>query len=288
MNHTSKMVLVPESAYSSLISSRIEETAPVIFELTRLDEQLEKVLHDPALASDIKFLKYEQLLRRHKQLKQQQYKPPETPTLANPPLQPEEQQQQQLQQQVVQRQLNPNILNSLPATYQQMGQILVEAIEKDDRIQWDEKDQLIFNGLPIAGSNILDLVHDFSKKLPNRPMAKGARQFAQLLKQTNVPLTAIGSKDRRELLKTPLEQAEPTFGVQRTPINTPPYKTPPNLSGFRSVDKSPYANDSNDSFFDDKTSDQRSMPRTIRNSNRKAAKKGQTGKGSDRFNVYHW
>jgi hypothetical protein len=295
MNHTSKMVLVPESAYSTLLSSKIEEISPLIFELTRLDEQLEKILRDPTLAPDVKYIKYEQLLRRHKQLKWQQNKPdlsarsesPPPPAPVNvpanvvaPPLQQQLQQQQQQQQQQQVRQLDPNILSTLPATYLRAGQMLVDAIEKDDIIQWDNNNQLIFNGQPIRGSNLLDLVHDFSKKPPNRPMAKGAKEFAQLLKQANVPLAAIGSKDRRDLLKSPPGPPEPVLGVQQTPFRTPPT----NSAGFQRADQSPWADDS---FTGIERGAKRYSPRTITNSNRKN-KKGQTGRGSDRFNIYHW
>ncbi len=41
--------------------------------------------------------------------------------------------------------------------------MLVDATEKDDRIQWDNNNLLIFNGQPIRGSNLLDLGNDFSK-----------------------------------------------------------------------------------------------------------------------------
>ena len=290
MNHTSKMVLVPESAYSTLLSAKIEETSPLIFELTRLDEQLEKVLRDPTLAPDVKYIKYEQLLRRHKQLKWQQSKPdlgtraesPPPPATVNvstnvtaSPLQQQQEQQQQL------RQLDPNILRTLPATYYHAGKMLVDAIEKDDTIQWDNNNQLMFNGQPIRGSNLLDLVHDFSKKPPNRPMAKGAKEFAQLLKQANVPLAAIGSKDRRDLLKSPPGPSEHVLGVQQTPFKTPPT----NSAGFQEADQSPWADDS---FTGIERGAKRHAPRSITNSNRKTAKKGQTGRGSDRFNIYRW
>jgi len=291
MNHTSKMVLVPESAYSTLLSSKMEETSPLIFELTRLDQQLENFLRVPTLAPDVKYIKYEQLLRRHKQLKWQQNKPdlstraesPPPPAAINVPanvVAPLQQQQQQQQQQHHVRQLDPNILSTLPATYYHAGKMLVDAIEKDDIIQWDNNNQLIFNGQPIRGSNLLDLVHDFSKKPPNRPMAKGAKEFAQLLKQANVPLAAIGSKDRRDLLKSPPGPPGPVLGVQQTPFRTPPT----NSAAFQRADQSP----STDDYFTGKEREAKQhTPRTVTNSNRKN-KNGQMGRGSDRFNIYHW
>jgi hypothetical protein len=177
--------------------------------------------------------------------------------------------------------LDPNILSTLPATYLRAGQMLVDAIEKDDIIQWDNNNQLIFSGQPIRGSNLLDLVHDFSKKPLNRPMAKGAREFAQLLKQANVPLAAIGSKDRRDLLKSPPGPPEPVLGVQQTPFRTPPT----NSAGFQRAEQSPRADDS---FTGTERGVKRNTPRMITNSNRKTTKTGQTGRGSDRFNIYHW
>ena len=69
------MVLVPESTYSGLLSKQSiqkEQADPLIFQLVRLNEQLEHIQKNPHLPTDVKYKKYMATLNRYLQLKDMQ------------------------------------------------------------------------------------------------------------------------------------------------------------------------------------------------------------------------
>ena len=72
MEHTKKMVLVHETTYSGLLSQQNiqnEQTDPLIFQLMRLNEQLQSILNDRTIPADFKYQKYMSTLNRYLQLK---------------------------------------------------------------------------------------------------------------------------------------------------------------------------------------------------------------------------
>ena len=73
MEHTKKMMLVPETAYNTLLAHRNEETNPLTMETCRVNEQLQSILNDESLAPDVKMIHVNNMLSRYLMLKDQQF-----------------------------------------------------------------------------------------------------------------------------------------------------------------------------------------------------------------------
>ena len=83
-----------------------------------------------------------------------------------------------------------NIVGTLPKTLQEKGRQLLSRLSK---VAWNERGELMHEGVPIPASNAVDLVHDL---LRNRKTARdpvGWRQFAKQMRSANIPLELVGS-----------------------------------------------------------------------------------------------
>jgi hypothetical protein len=195
MQHTKKMVMVPQDTYNSLLTKQQDIVQPLINKLINVDDQLEMLLNDHTIPADVKVQKYEQLFHRRQQMKIEQEKPMEIQMKDQPAA-------------IVPQ----NIVQTLPLNAQTFAKVLLEHMSRHKhKINWDEKGQLIIHGQPIEGSHIVDLIHDFSKPLRSQVAGvRGYKEFSTLLKETNAPNSAIGNKQR---MKSGIGQLPP-FGVQ--------------------------------------------------------------------------
>ena len=78
-----------------------------------------------------------------------------------------------------------NIVGTLPKTLQEKGRQLLSRLSK---VAWNERGELMHEGVAIPASNAVDLVHDL---LRNRKTARdpaGWRQFAKQMRSANIPL----------------------------------------------------------------------------------------------------
>ena len=159
--------------------------APFLHQLSTLDQQLQTILNDNSIPPELKLQKYTQTLQRYQSLKSQQIPMSQPAKLAQPKIDAEE------------------VLEAVPKPFKHKARLLMQHMKKHDELfDWTPDGQLKYQGKPISGSNVLDLVYDFSrKKGPLSEPAIGSRQFARLLKESNVPKVAIGNSDR---MKEPL------------------------------------------------------------------------------------
>jgi hypothetical protein len=119
--------------------------------LGRLENQLDTILKEP-LSSEERYARYEQTFRRIQQLRGMQLNPP--PYLAPDAPLPV--------QQVIYQKLPTEVLSTLGRNHKKSGELLVKHIERNPVFKWDENMQLVVDGNPIKGSNMVDLVHDFT------------------------------------------------------------------------------------------------------------------------------
>ena len=160
-----------------------QQDAPFLNQLSNLDQQLQTILNDNSLPPELKLQKYTQTLQRYQSLKSEQMP---TRTLPVEPAKPKIE--------------TDGVLDAIPKPFKSKANLLMQHMNKyRELFDWTPDGRLKFQGTPIHGSHILDLVYDFSrKKGPLSEPAIGARQFARLLKETNVPKVAIGNPDRMQ------------------------------------------------------------------------------------------
>ena len=185
MQHTTKMVMVPQDAYSSLVSQQKQLYPPVIGQLSNLDQELQTILTNPNLSTDAKYHQYMNVFGRYQKLKQG----PEPPQLQAPPPPPIEER---------------NIVSNLPKAVQRKGKILMDHIRANPEVfTFQKTGELVVNGSPVVGSNVTDLIHYATRTRPNVTKPEGYDQFKDLLDATNVPKEAVRANTRPVVFSTP-------------------------------------------------------------------------------------
>lgn len=183
--------MVPEDAYSSLISQQQQLIPPPITQLSNLDMELKGILNNPGLSVDQKYDQYYRTFARYGNL-QDQYKQP--PPRQAPVLAPVQQQEVEVPKDIPELEL----LASLPQTARKKARLLLNHFKrKPQEIHWNNDGQLVVNGSAVPNSNITDLVHFFTRERPTAQPPSGAVEMAHLLQETNVPVEALA----RESLK---------------------------------------------------------------------------------------
>ena len=60
--------------------------------------------------------------------------------------------------------LESEIVESAPKTMKKRVRLLLEKLKADSTTQWNERGEFVYNGVPIRGSNMVDLVNDVLRK----------------------------------------------------------------------------------------------------------------------------
>ena len=82
------------------------------------------------------------------------------------------------------------------------------ALSRLSTVTWNERGELMHEGVAVHGSNVVDLVHDL---LRNRKTTDpvGWRQFANQMRAANVPMELVGNVARRRYMqkRTPIKRS---------------------------------------------------------------------------------
>ena len=108
--------------------------------------------------------------------------------------------------------LEATVLATVPKTMQAKASRLMEHLKRD--IAWTARGELIHEGVPVVGSNVVDLVNDLLRKRQTAPT--GWLPFARQLRAINLPMTLVGNVARRAYIRP-----EPTVTPSRR-SSTPP------------------------------------------------------------------
>ena len=93
-----------------------------------------------------------------------------------------------------------NIVGTLPKTLQEKGRQMLSRLSK---VAWNERGELMHEGVPIPASNAVDLVHDL---LRNRKTARdpvGWRQFAKQMRSANIPWSSSATMPGENTCRNP-------------------------------------------------------------------------------------
>ena len=93
-----------------------------------------------------------------------------------------------------------NIVATLPKTLQEKGRQLLARLSK---VEWNERGELMHEGVAIPGSNAVDLVHDLIRNRKTARDPVGWHQFAKQMRSANIPLELVGNDARRKHMQKP-------------------------------------------------------------------------------------
>jgi hypothetical protein len=204
MQHATKMVMVPQDAYSSLMSQQKQMYSPVVNQLSNLDQELQSIMSNQNIPSDAKYHHYRQVFGRYQQLRNQQF-PQSTPNFTKMST------DTQTFNDFAAKGLpidERHLIETLPKPSRRKAKILLDHLKQNDRsFQWLDSGELVADGTTIHGSNISDLIHHVTRNRPTARTPEGSEQFSELLDKTNVPKEAFN-------------RSETTFRTPTTPFTT--------------------------------------------------------------------
>ena len=85
----------------------------------------------------------------------------------------------------------------------------MEHLKRD--ISWTARGELIHEGVPVAGSNVVDVVNDMLRKTD----PTGWQPFARQLRAMNLPMELVGNIARRDYIRqatTPTSRSSSSSG----------------------------------------------------------------------------
>ena len=107
-----------------------------------------------------------------------------------------------------------DVVDTVPKTMQAKARRLMEHLKRD--ISWTARGELIHESVPVAGSNVVDLVNDLLRKRKTDPT--GWQPFARQLRAMNLPMELVGNVARRDYIR----QATPTTPTRRRRVMATP------------------------------------------------------------------
>ena len=90
-----------------------------------------------------------------------------------------------------------DVVGTLPKTLQTKGRQLLSRLST---VAWNERGELMHEGVAIPGSNAVDLVHDLMRKRKTSDPV-GWQQFANQMRAANIPMELVGNVTRRRYIQ---------------------------------------------------------------------------------------
>ena len=115
--------------------------------------------------------------------------------------------------------IEADVVDTVPKTMQAKARRLMEHMKRN--ISWTARGELIHEGVPVAGSNVVDLVvNDLLRKRKTDPT--GWQPFARQLRDMNLPMELVGNVARRDYIRQATTMMmTPTPGRRRRAPATP-------------------------------------------------------------------
>ena len=110
-----------------------------------------------------------------------------------------------------------DVVDTVPKTMQGKARRLMERMKRD--IAWTARGELIHEGVPVAGSNVVDLVNDLLLKRKTDPT--GWQPFARQFRAMNLPMELVGNVTRRAYIRQATTPPTSTPGRRRRIPATP-------------------------------------------------------------------
>ena len=111
-----------------------------------------------------------------------------------------------------------DVVMTLPRTLQEKGRQLVAHLKTT---KWNDRRELLHEGVAIPGSNVIDLVHDLLRKRKTTDPI-GWQQFANQMSAANIPMELVGNVARKRHIQKRKQAPKPTLKPQKSrPIQLP-------------------------------------------------------------------
>ena len=232
MEHVKRLVLVPEHMAENT-SERKPLVAPLTSQVNHLDEEMNSLLKRQDVTDDEKATLYNQILQRYLNYYDKRMSQPVRVSIV-PPKPIDDKSVTQPEDSVdLPNNVEADIMESVPPTMKSRARQLVKKLKKNkDLITWDDKGQMIYEGKPVVGSNVIDLVNDALRHRKNfNP--HGWRLFAKVLSDVNVPEGIVRNENRLKTIRDfktgtmhELEEEPPSRAVakkRRVRLTSRPY-----------------------------------------------------------------
>ena len=184
---TAKLALIDPDLLVRLLNDRrpTPPANPTLREIGRIDNDMRTVLSDPKDDASVRLKKYNELLTEYDT---------QTDNFNKTPLGPPIKLAQESQPPRVD---NPDrwmdfTIDSLPKTFKRTGELLMRHIKKSgDKLGWDARGRIVYDGVAIPDSNIVDLINSVVRKRKGVPAPVGAEAFASALAEMNTPIELV-------------------------------------------------------------------------------------------------
>ena len=241
MDHARKMALVDPRLLDAL-RSQPHPTDTVGKIVQTLDEEMKTILDRKDLDDGIKVTLYNQVLQRYNDLSDKRVKEPIRTISVNESTKASKTKDEEKDEEDTPiRRLEATVLDTVPKSLQAKARRLMEHLKRN--VTWNDRDELVHKGVPIAGSNAVDLVHDLLRKRKT-DAPTGWQSLAKQLRTANIPMELIGNATRRTYIQTdslprrsattPRAVVGPRKSLRWTPLARPrrPTPTPPRWLGL--------------------------------------------------------
>ena len=206
MEHARKMALVDPRLLDTLRSPP-PPTDTVDKKVKALDDEMKTILDRKDLDDGTKVTLYNQVLQRYNVLVDKRVKEPvrmiEVGKKAG--TEPEEASS-----------MEADVVNTVTKSLQAKARRLMEHLKRN--VAWNDRGELIHEGVPVAGSNVVDLVHDLLRKRKTDDPT-GWQSFARQLRVINIPMELVGNATRKAYIQqtaTPSTAATPRRRQRRS------------------------------------------------------------------------
>lgn len=118
----------------------------------------------------------------------------------------------------------PNIMTSVPKMYQSKAAGLLQYLQADQDLGWDDQGQLSIGQQKIDNSHIVDLIHDALRLRKKVARPQGWRELSSHLKKKNIPKELVGNPEWFTPPSTPPNTPTKERGTKRSAFKQ--FKTP--------------------------------------------------------------
>ena len=230
MDHARKMALVDPRLLDALRSQPPPPTDTVGKIVQTLDDEMKTILDRKDLDDGIKVTLYNQVLQRYNGLVDKRIKEPIRTISVNEPTKDSmtKNEEDEKEEDTPIRRLEATVLDTVPKSLQAKARRLMEHLKRN--VAWSDRGELVHEGVPVAGSNAVDLVHDLLRKRKT-DAPTGWRSLAKQLRTVNIPMELIGNAARRTYISrwsaaTPRAVSSARKSLRWTPLASPRHPTP--------------------------------------------------------------
>ena len=195
MSHVRKMALVDPRLLETL---HTPTQTPADTTIRDLDAEMTSILDKSDVGVSEKVRLYNQALLRYNDMAKYRAATP-TPVVVVKENEP-----------IVATDVMADVVTTLPKTLQEKGSQLVSRLKTR---KWNDKGELLHEGVAIPGSNVVDLVHDLlRKRLRKRKTSVpiGWQQFASQMYAANIPMELVGNVATRHHIQKRTRIPTPT------------------------------------------------------------------------------